>query len=351
MRGSTRHSISAGPLAARASASARSSSPASSARQRARRAPRDGGVVDVDELARRSAVVRRRGRGTRCRSSARRSPAAGRGSTGSRRSRGRRRVTFARSCTAVTSSVGDMRNVPSPMTTTTSPASGCARRMPMPAGSSWPMHEKPNSMWRARARRAASQSLSRSPGGLPAAATTQSPGRAALVERAAAPGPGSCARPPRREVGLDRVPAQRSRAAATRCACSSGARQPPSARRAAPRAPRARPPRSGPPPSARASAALHVDADEAHAGVCEERARRRREVGQPRADADDEVGLARPARSPRRVPLTPMPPSSSAPGVRSPCPPRSRATGMPERRGAAPRALLGGRVAGRRRPR
>jgi hypothetical protein len=66
------------------------------------------------------------------------------------------------------------------MTTKISPASARAIRMPMPAGISWPMHENANSMC-TKLPGVTRHVFSRSPGGLPAAATSQSPGRTASL--------------------------------------------------------------------------------------------------------------------------------------------------------------------------
>ena len=164
--------ITVGAAPARASASAAASSSASSARApRAAEALRVGGVVDRERprrpRARRSSLPKlapdcpTRERVDR--------PYAPLSSTTT--------VTFKPSCTAVTSSVAPIRYVPSPITTKTSPPRPRACGCRAPPGSRGPCRRRRTRG--AHAARRHRHSLSRSPGGQPAAATTQSPARAA----------------------------------------------------------------------------------------------------------------------------------------------------------------------------
>ena len=162
------------------------------------------------------------------------------------------------------------------------------------------------------------QSFSRSPGGAPAAATTQSPGRAAVdrCERA-----GRCAlRQPLAGAGgagsrcARTTSTQPSRAAAVSRRCARLA-----ASRRAPRERVQRQPRVGHDERQRRRARRRrrrttLMPAKRTPGAWNRTARRRREVAQPRADAQHDVRAAAIAFA-ASVPLTPMPPSAPAPDV------------------------------------
>ena len=149
-------------------------------------------------------------------------------------------------------------------------------------------------MWQSRPP-VASQSFSRSPGGVPAAVRIVSPGLRRLVHREDQL---ALAHPLARRRGWRAPRAAAAPLVAGRVDLGAVARvrldaaaHGPVVQRAA--APRARRPTTGSAPSLCASRPSTLIATKRTSRVLEERVRAGREVGQPRADGDHEVGVAR----------------------------------------------------------